>query len=322
MNEKLLRPQFDKLKLAEKLALMQLLAERYQMAFLSLYTFCRWGQSCTTGVFGKDGREFVFVPGATVTLGWEQFTVGFDKPNHDEMTGILEEIEYEGTAEDFIRQSMTPVRQRDIPPMLVGRELREIGWEPVSFWDDRLQEEHRDWLEDFWRHEGSGIEVFNIAGCAKFEKNGTSWKAYLYHKTTYRQFRESLHQQGFSLPTADQWAYLCGGGCRTLFPWGDGIDYKMHLHHFGDVSDPRPYDMEQPNFFGLSIACDPYMREVVEADIFTTCGGDGGCNICGGLGALLGYLPCSPHCKPEAHKEDMMDGDFDFYRPVILVELN
>ena len=28
----------------------------------------------------------------------------------------------------------------------------------------------------------------------------------------------------------------------------------------------RPYDMEEPNFFGLSIAYDPYMREVVQAD--------------------------------------------------------
>ena len=41
--------------------------------------------------------------------------------------------------------------------------------------------------------------------------------------------------------------------------------------------------MEEPNFFGLSIAYDPYMREVVQADRLTTCGGDGGCNICGGL---------------------------------------
>ena len=41
------------------------------MTFLGLHTFDRWGQSCTTGIFKKDGREFVFVPGDTVTLGWE-----------------------------------------------------------------------------------------------------------------------------------------------------------------------------------------------------------------------------------------------------------
>ena len=42
-----------------------------------------------------------------------------------------------------------------------------------------------------------------------------------------------------------------------------------------DEDENRPYDMEEPNFFGLSIAYDPYMREVVQADRLTTCGGDG-----------------------------------------------
>ena len=41
----------------------------------------------------------------------------------------------------------------------------------------------------------------------------------------YLDFQKWLQKQGFSLPTADEWAYLCGGGCRTLFPWGDGLDY-------------------------------------------------------------------------------------------------
>ena len=77
----------------------------------------------------------------------------------------------------------------------------------------------------------------------------------------------------------------------------------MHLHHFESEEDQgKPYDMEQANFFGLSIAYDPYKRELVDGKTLTTCGGDGGCNICGGMGPLLGYLPCSPHCKPEVRK--------------------
>mgnify|MGYP000974828001 CR=1 FL=1 len=126
----------------------------------------------------------------------------------------------------------------------------------------------------------------------------------------------------FSLPTADEWSYLCGGGCRTLFPWGDGLDYSMRLRWFEDMDEDenRPYDMEEPNFFGLSIAYDPYMREVVQADRLTTCGGDGGCNICGGLGPFLGFLPCSPHCKPEVQEDNELNGDYDFYRPIIRLE--
>ena len=72
MNEKLFRTQFNQMESAEKQALMERLAARYDMTFLGLHTFDRWGQSCTTGVFEKDGREFVFVPGDTVTLGWDR----------------------------------------------------------------------------------------------------------------------------------------------------------------------------------------------------------------------------------------------------------
>ena len=79
MNENLFRPQFDTLKLSDKLRLMQTLATRYNLTFKELYAFSRWGQSCTTGVFEKSGREFVFVPGDTVILGWEGFTQGMDK---------------------------------------------------------------------------------------------------------------------------------------------------------------------------------------------------------------------------------------------------
>ena len=98
--------------------------------------------------------------------------------------------------------------------------------------------------------------------------------------------------------------------------------YSMRLHHFEDMEEAgdRPYDMEEPNFFGLSIAYDPYMREVVKAEQFTTCGGDGGRSICGGLGIFLGFLPCSPHYKPEVQEDKELNGDYDFYRPIIRVE--
>ena len=47
---------------------------------------------------------------------------------------------------------------------------------------------------------------------------------------------------------------------------------------------------------------------------------DGGCNVCGGMGPLLGYLPCSPHCKPEVREDNEIHNDYDFFRPVIRVQ--
>lgn len=90
MNENLFRPQFDTLKLSDKLWLMQTLATRYNLTFKELYASSRWGQSCTTGLFEKGGREFVFVPGDTVILGWESFVQGMDKANQEELADILQ----------------------------------------------------------------------------------------------------------------------------------------------------------------------------------------------------------------------------------------
>ena len=319
MNEKLSRPQFNQMDTTEKQTLMESLADRYDMTFLGLHTFDRWGQSYTTGIFEKDGREFVFVPGDTVTLGWEQFAVGLNQESWEELEYLFREWEMERDPEEMIRESMAPVRQAAIGPMLVGRELEEINWEPVKLEDPRLRSE---WLEDFRQFALTDRDSLTLAGRARFERDSDSWQVSLYHEVDYLDFQNRLQKQGFSLPTADEWAYLCGGGCRTLFPWGDGLDYSMRLRWFEDMDEDenRPYDMEEPNFFGLSIAYDPYMREVVQADRLTTCGGDGGCNICGGLGPFLGFLPCSPHCKPEVQEDKELNGDYDFYRPIIRVE--
>ena len=320
MNEKLSRPQFNQMDTTEKQTLMESLAARYDMTFLGLHTFDRWGQSCTTGIFKKDGREFVFVPGDTVTLGWEQFAVGLNQESWEELEYLFREWEMERDPEEMIRESMAPVRQVAIGPMLVGRELEEINWEPVKLEDPRLRSE---WLEDFRQFALTDRDSLTLAGRARFERDSDSWQVSLYHEVDYLDFQNRLQKQGFSLPTADEWAYLCGGECRTLFPWGDGLDYSMRLRWFEDMDEDenRPYDMEEPNFFGLSIAYDPYMREVVKADKFTTCGGDGGCSICGGLGPFLGFLPCSPHSKPKVQEESELNGDYDFYRPIIRVEL-
>lgn len=319
MNKRLFRTQFNQMENIEKQVLMESLAARYDMTFLGLHTFDRWGQNCTTGIFKKDGREFVFVPGDTVTLGWEQFAEGLNQESREELEYLFREWEMERDPEEMIRESMAPVRQVAIGPMLVGRELKEINWEPVKLEDPRLRSE---WLEDFRQFALTDRDSLTLVGRARFERDGDSWQVSLYHEVDYLDFQNRLQKQGFSLPTADEWAYLCGGECRTLFPWGDGLDYSMRLHWFEDIDEDenRPYDMEEPNFFGLSIAYDPYMREVVQADRLTTCGGDGGCNICGGLGPFLGFLPCSPHCKPEEQEDNELNGDYDFYRPIIRLE--
>ena len=266
MNEKRFRPQFNQMDTTEKQVLMENLAARYAMTFLGLHTFDRWGQSCTTGIFEKDGREFVFVPGDTVTLGWERFSVGLNQDSREELDYLFQEWEMECDSEEMIRESMAPVRQAAIGPMLVGRELEELCWEPVKMDDPRLTA-HPDWLKKFRDFAWSDLDSLTLHQSARIERTEKGFQIWIYNRTDYGTLLDQLEKQGLSLPTADEWAYLCGGGCRTLFPWGDGMDYSMHLHHFERPEDEdKPFDMEEPNFFGLSIAYDPYMREVVKAN--------------------------------------------------------
>ena len=97
MNENLFRTQFDQLETTEKQALMERLAARYNMTFLGLHTFDRWGQNCTTGIFEKDSREYVFVPGDTVTLGWERFAIGLSQDSREELDYLFQEWERNNT---------------------------------------------------------------------------------------------------------------------------------------------------------------------------------------------------------------------------------
>ena len=100
----------------------------------------------------------------------------------------------------------------------------------------------------------------------------------------------------------------------------EALRLEMNDPANGQLIDPDCFEYALDNFFGLSIAYDPYKRELVDGKTLTTCGGDGGCNVCGGMGPLLGYLPCSPHCKPEVREDNEIHNDYDFFRPVIRVQ--
>ena len=142
-------------------------------------------------------------PGDTVTLGWEQFAVGLNQESREELEYLFREWEMERDPEEMIRESMAPVRQVAIGPMLVGRELEEINWEPVKLEDPRLRSE---WLEDFRQFALTDRDSLTLAGRARFERDGDSWQVSLYHEVDYLDFQNRLQKQGFSLPTADEWA--------------------------------------------------------------------------------------------------------------------
>ena len=194
---------------------------------------------------------------------------------------------------------------------------------------EELKDFDIDLLKDYNEFKSSDYNRLTLDETARFTKVGNNIEIELYSVVTYEELCENLKEEGFSLASLDEWEYLCGGGCRTLFPWGDDLDYNMNLLYFSKEDNDK-YDLEEPNFFGLSIAYDPYKMEIVEDDVFK--GGDGGCNICGGYGDFLGYLPCSPYYTQEHMNsinilddsivneyDDELDGDFNFYRRIIRI---
>ena len=84
------------------------------------------------------------------------------------------------------------------------------------------------------------------------------------------------------------------------------------------------YTLEKENFFGLIIGDDPYCREIIyDEDEFSYKGGDGGRNICGGLGVIWGYLPVSPYFQDsEMVIGNNINGGYDFFRRVIRINDN
>ena len=317
MKEKLMREKWEQLQTEERRALLEQMAKQYGLELLGEETFRKWGRETHTGCFTGRGGEFVFVPGDTVTLGWQKFAQGMNQETQEEFQEAMEITGWEGTLTELLQEQMDPVHQAAIGPMLVERTLQTVGYEEVSLDDPRLTG-NEDWMAEFQKAQRGEFSQYTISEEVRFTRTEDGWRAELYHQDSFSRLREALAEAGFSLPTADEWAYLCGGGCRTLYPWGDSFDYEMGLPYF------EPEEGAAVSCDLRTIACDPYRDELAvgEDGALVIKGGDGGCNLCGGADAAVGFLPCAPYFRQDRDDpEEELDGEFDFYRRVIRVEL-
>ena len=300
----------------KKKEILENLAKKYNMEILRFETFTKYSKSIFTAIFKYKESEFVFVPGDTITLGYE----GLPKNLSDES---LEQLKYFSEnpnefLEEYIKDNFSKVREVTIKPMLVERNLQIVSWRKSDL--DELKKFDIELLEEYNNFKDSSYNRLTLNETARFTKIEDNIEIELYEDITYDELYKNLKDDGFSLPSLNEWEYLCGGGCRTLFPWGDDIDYNMNLLYYTEKANK--YDLEEPNFFGLSIAYDPYKMEIIEANELTFKGGDGGCNVCGGFGEFLGYLPCSPYYNQKTidYDEEELDGDFNFYRRIVRIE--
>ena len=312
--ENLYNEAYSLLPMEEKKEILENLAKKYNMELLRFETFSKYSKSTFTAIFKYKESEFVFVPGDTVTLGYEGLPKNLSNESLDQLKYFSENPNK--FLEEYIRENFSKVRKATIKPMLVERDLQTVAWRKSNL--EELKDFDSDLLKDYNEFKSSNYNRLTLDETARFTKVGNDIEIELYDDISYEELCENLKDEGFSLANLDEWEYLCGGGCRTLFPWGDDLDYNMNLLYFSKEDNDK-YDLEEPNFFGLSIAYDPYKMEIIDNKSFSK-GGDGGCNVCGGFGEFLGYLSCSPYFNQVIDYEDeYLNGDFNFYRRIIRI---
>ena len=253
--ENLYNEAYSLLPMEDKKEILENLAKKYNMELLRFETFSKYSKSTFTAVFKYKESEFVFVPGDTVTLGYEGLPKNLSDETLKSLKYCLDETEDLDTVlAEYIRDNFSKLRKVTIKPMLVERELQTVAWKKSNL--DELKDFDSDLLKDYNEFKNSDYNRLTLDETARFTKVGNDIEIELYDDISYEELCENLKEEGFSLASLDEWEYLCGGGCRTLFPWGDDLDYNMNLLYFSKEDNDK-YDLEEPNFFGLSIADDP-----------------------------------------------------------------
>ena len=343
-TEELYNPIYDSLSISEKQELINKIAEVYNLEILCFKEFSAFKKSTYTAEFrSKEGIEFVFVPGESVKLGIDfkgrkpseifneenlyDLAYSFideyedETDSQDYITRIkekLEDGEFISTIEDYLDNNFSKEETVLIHPMLVQKDYSETCWKDIL--DDELKE-NKEWKKMIEYAEKKGISEITVHRSICLYKENGSWHGKLYRETMFNELLQGITDTGFSLPTKREWEYLAGKGCRSIFPWGNNMDFSMKLRHIEFMDDDEEYSLEKENFFGLYIADDPYCREIVYDDgVFSYKGGDGGRNICGGLGPVLGYFPVSPYFEEKDEEiGEYINGGYDFFRRVIRI---
>ena len=342
--EKLYNPEYNLLSVYDKKELLNNLAVTYDLEILCFKEFSAFGKSTYTAEFrSKEGIEFVFVPGESVKLGIDfkgrkpseifneenlyDLAYSFideyedETDSQDYITRIkekLEDGEFISTIEDYLDNNFSKEETILIHPMLVQKDYSETCWKDIL--DDELKE-NKEWKKMIEDAEKKGISEITVHRSICLYKENGSWHGKLYRETMFNELLQGITDTGFSLPTKREWEYLAGKGCRSIFPWGNNMDFSMKLRHMEWTDNDDEYTLEKENFFGLYIADDPYCREIVYDDgVFSYKGGDGGRNICGGLGPVWGYFPVSPYFEnKDEEMGEYINGGYDFFRRVIRI---
>jgi hypothetical protein len=261
----------------------------------------------------------------------------------ESFAGSAEEYGINESIREYVDGQTSTRRTAAVAAMLVEVEAREVSVEPVGS-DQAIFADLRQQLQDL---QDQGPTRMEFAGEPPFsgyiieQDADGACRAWYRRPTSLTDLQSVLAGGGMRLLTCDEWEHACGAGAQTLFRWGDDCpaDFypgetsaehrrlnKAWVLSGGELAftpPPAVWDMhERPNLFGLRIASNPYKMDLV-GDGPRLLGGDGGCNICGGVGFFLGWLPLAtafrdPNQGEWFNADNVADG---FYRARRVIEI-
>lgn len=140
---------------------------------------------------------------------------------------------------------------------------------------------------------------------------------------TYAEFRQELDKTYFTILTEDEWEYICGGGTRTFFRWGDYPKEEFQevveeIALIGTNLCKNNTTVSKPNMFGVYIAYNPYRYELIDNENCVKAG-DGGGSLCGGADIIY-ILPIFSTFYRESYfitNDAQLSSNFYTYRRII-----
>lgn len=251
-----------------------------------------------------DGEEFVLVAGNEVTIGFDADRFEPTLQQQESYDEMREDLKEPWTLKEFLKRFTTPRRMIQTRSVLVERNPKTASKGSIDREDPELQgllkigesvdpEDESDGRMKFAdQTEGKIGLLLNDDGTYQ------AWR--VRNEITHEQVIQELQEQGFRLPSSDEWEYLCGGGASTLFRWGDDNPFfkppnvsseSLRGTRHGKYLPAKDFTLNwEPNCWGLFIATDTYETEIV-SEPGVVRGGDGGGMVCGGAGEFLEWIP-------------------------------
>lgn len=222
-------------------------------------------------------RDFIYVPGKKdVTLGWDTAQCPLSP-------AILEEFHryYEDEQNRNLKEVLEDIDsyKRKLEGELSEKERGK--WEQALQWAEEELSEEKEKIQS-WEDYRKEL-LADLDACTSLLRT-VDIPPMLVERLAWSTLEEI--EPPFSLPTEDEWEYLCSCGNHTLFPWGDTLELEPIYN--------EDLDPDVKNAFGLIIGGGCQAERVSASSPWMLKGDDGGCALCGGEGDRAAF-PYSPY---------------------------